>query len=230
MKHVIGLWLMVALLVPAGCASTKNRENTAQIPAEGKTLQAVGYGQFEDESRSSFSRNWQSVEQAAKLNAYRSLADQLYYEPLGEGKTVGSQVVAHEVYRVYFDTYLRQARAADYRAVKDNLKTTLQLKLTPRFYQCMSGDPVRARQCIQEDDKLAFTRLGYETATTKTVNLACGMIDCSDQFSVKGFSKSRNAADDLLLDIGLYDVEWTVNTGVRILLNYLIVNGLAYGW
>lgn len=230
MKKLIGLVLIAVLPMLLGCAGTKSRENDVAILEGGKILQASGYGQVDDRSRASFSQNWQSTQQSAKLNAYRGLADQLYYEPLGEGKTVGSQVVSHEVYRVYLDTYLRQARATDYRAVKDNLKTTLELKLTPRFYQCMKGDVARVRQCIEEDDKLAFTRLGYKTAKATTVNLACGTSDCSDQFSVQGFSKNPNDVDDFLLDVGLYDTEWTVNTGLRLLFNYLLINGFVNVW
>jgi hypothetical protein len=161
----------------------------------------------------------------AKLNAYRSLADQLYYESLGNNKTVGSQVVQSEVYRVYLDTYLRNAQAVDYLTVKNSLKATLQLKLTPRFYQCMSSDLVGARQCLQEDDKLAFTRIGYKTASVSSKNLACAQLDCSDQFFVKGFSKDRNVVDDAMLDAGFYDLEWTVNTGARTLFNYLLTYG-----
>lgn len=230
MKHLTGLALIAVLPMLLGCAGSKSRESDVTMVDGGKILQASGYGEVEDRARASFSQHWQSAGQASKLNAYRGLADQLYYEPLGEGKTVGSQVVSHEVYRVYLDTYLRQARATDYRAVQDNLKTTLELKLTPRFYQCMSGDVVRARQCIDEDDKLAFTRLGYKTATTTTVNLACATSDCSDQFSVQGFSKKPNAVDDFLLDAGLYDTQWTVNTGLRILLNYLLIYGFVNVW
>jgi len=230
MKHLTWLTPLVLIVTLIACGSRTNRENDPAVPAQAKTLQGNGYGQFTDKSHPNFSRNWQVTEQSAKLNAYRALADQLYYEPLGKHKTVGSQIVSHEAYRVYFDTYLRQARPTDYRTVKDHLSTTLQLKLTPRFYYCMSGDEARARQCIEEDDKLPVTRLGYKTATTKTVNLACGTDDCSDLFAVKGFSRQSNPLDDLLLDAGLYDTEWTANTGLRILLNHLLLNGTFYVW
>lgn len=212
-------------LVSVGCASKGGARGELAIPASGKVLQAHGYSRFDDSGRLGVNHRWLSAQQSAKLNAYRALAHQLYYEPLPGNKTVGSQIIADEIYRVYFDIYLRQARASDYRAVKDSLKTTLELKLTPRFYQCMGGDVVQANRCIQEDGKLTMTRLGYNAAETRTVNLACGTRDCSDQFYVKGFSKSRNAVDDVLLDAGFYDVEWTANMGLRILLNYLLING-----
>ncbi len=223
-----GNWLIIVFwltLVLTGCASNGAEQGAVAIPNDGKVLQAHGYSQFDDSGRLNVKQRWSSAQQSAKLNAYRSLAHQLYYESLPGNKTVGSQIIGDEVYRVYFDTYLRQARASDYRAVKDSLKTTVELKLTPRFYQCMGGDVVQANRCIQEEGKLPMTRLGYNAAETRTVNLACGTRDCSDQFYVKGFSNKRNAVDDVLLDYGFYDVEWTANMGLRILLNYLLING-----
>jgi hypothetical protein len=215
--------MMLATLMILGCAQVGSRDS---IAVTDKTLVASGYSQFADVGvLQKVNQRWLSAQQVAKLNAYRSLADQLYYESLGNNKTVGSQVVQSEVYRVYLDTYLRNAQAVDYLTVKNSLKATLQLKLTPRFYQCMSSDLVGARQCLQEDDKLAFTRIGYKTASVSSKNFACAQLDCSDQFFVKGFSKDRNVVDDAMLDAGFYDLEWTVNTGARTLFNYLLTYG-----
>jgi len=217
----------VLLIFVTGCASTGGSQSSQAGLFREKTLQANGYGQFEDSGRVNVNDRWLYAQQSAKLNAYRGLAHQLYYESLGENKTVGSQVVQHEVYRVYLDIYLRNARATDYRTINDSLKTTLALKLTPRFYQCMGGNIAQASQCIQQDGKLPITRLGYNAAETRTINLACGRGDCSDQFYVKGFSKKRGSVDRALLNTGLYDVQWTVNTGLRILFNYLLINGFV---
>lgn len=218
---VIGL-----MLILVGCASTSVHQATATPNAE-KVLSASGYSRFDDSARLSVSQRWLSAQQQAKLSAYRELAERLYYEPLAENKTVGSQVMLHEVYRVYLDTYLRAARASDYRTVKDSLKTTLQLKLTPRFYQCMAGNVAQVESCIQDDGKLPFSRLGFQPATIRSVNLACGASDCSDQFHVKGFSKRRSGLDNTLLDHGFYDVEWMANTGLRVLFNYLLIHGFT---
>ena len=226
MKHLISIFFGLLLVVAGwGCSSMNSRDSANAMPATSKTLVASGYSRLDNSGQLNVNNRWLSAQQVAKLNAYRGLADQLYYEPLGDNKTVGTQVIGHEVYRVYLDIYLRKAQAADYKTVQDSLKTTLKLELSPRFYQCMSGDAVQASQCIQEDDKLAFSRLGYKTATTTTANLACGAIDCSDQFVVSGFSKERNQVDGFLLDVGLYDTEWIVNTGARTFFNYLLING-----
>lgn len=220
-RYPLFILALLAAVSLAGCAALNWRDE----PVTSKTLEADGYSRFDDSGRLSVNNRWLSAQQVAKLNAYRGLADQLYYEPLGENKTIGSQVISHEVYRVYLDIYLRSAQATDYRTVQDSLKTTLKLTLTPRFYQCMSGGTVQAKQCIQEDDKLAYSRLGYKTAYTTSANLACGTIDCSDQISVSGFSKDRNPVDGFLLNAGLYDMEWIANTGARTLFNRMLING-----
>lgn len=217
--------ISILLLAVAASCSTGGQPR-AERPSQTKTLQAVGFSRFDETGRLQVHNRWLSAQQVAKLNAYRSLADQIYLETLGGGKTVGTQVVSHEAYRVYVDVYLREARASDYRTVKDTLKTTLELTLTPRFYDCMAGDVAKVDACLREDGKVPFTRLGYKTATTTSANLGCANRDCSDLYSVKGFSNDRNLVDDLLLDAGLYDAEWTINTGARALFNYMLINGL----
>lgn len=225
MKRLLIFALMAIGLT--GCASMNSHDSAVTAP---KSLEATGYSRFDDSGKLNVNHRWLSAQQVSKLNAYRGLADQLYYEPLGNNKTVGSQVMSHEVYRVYLDVYLRSAKATDYRTVKDSLKTTLKLTLTPEFYQCMRGSVSQASQCLHEDDKMAFSRLGYKTATTTTANLACSNLDCSDQFAVDGFSKDRNMVDDLFLDAGLYDTEWMVNTGARTFFNYLLINSFVNGF
>jgi Protein of unknown function, DUF400. len=224
MKRKIQIFMiawMVALMV--GCSSLPVRDSGQA----GKSLEATGYARFDDSGKLAVNHRWLSAQQVAKLNAYRGLADQLYYEPLGNGKTVGSQVISHEVYRVYLDVYLRSAHATDYQTVKDSLKATLKLPLSPKFYTCMEADIVQAKQCIQEQDKLAFTRLGYKTALTTSANIACGTVDCSDQLAVAGFANNRNPVDGFLLNVGLYDSEWIVNTGARVIFNQLLLSGFV---
>ncbi|MGR8930723.1 MAG: hypothetical protein ACU836_08790 [Gammaproteobacteria bacterium] len=220
---LIGLCLISAL---SACTVNGVKQAAQPFSLREKILRVDGYSQFDNSGQLTVNHRWLSAQHLAKLNAYRSLAEQLYFEPLGPNKTVGSQVISNEIYRTYLDIYLRGARATDYRVFSDRLKTSLELKLTPRFYQCMGSDATQTNQCIQEDGKLTLTRLGYRPATIRSVNLACGASDCSDQFYVKGFSKRQGPIDDVLLDNGFYDMEWTVNTGLRILLNYLLTYGL----
>ncbi|TPQ25409.1 hypothetical protein [Methylomonas koyamae] len=218
--RIIGL---AACLGLAACTSLsgKNAESVQQT----KTLRASGFSSFDNSGRLSVNQRWLQAQQAAKLEAFRGLADQLYREPLDNGDTVGAKVMRDETYRVYLDTYLRGAAASDYRTVKDNLKATLELQLSPRFYRCMSGGAGNVNQCLQEENKVPFTRLGYKEATVTSANLACGVRDCNDLYYVSGFSKQPNLLDDVLLDAGFYDAQGIVNTGARGFLQYFLFNG-----
>ena len=232
MKRAL-LWILfgLAICLSAGCSSLGGKTGSAAAePVTSKTLRATGYSRFEDGGNISVNQRWLMAQQAAKLEAYRGLADQLYKETLDGQKTVGSQVMSDEAYRVYLDTFLREARSVDYRTVKDTLRTTMELSLTPRFYRCMSGDAAIVNQCLQEDNKLAVTRLGYKPATMASANLACGARDCSDQFYVQGYSKDRNMVDNVLLDGGLYDAEWSVHTGASLFVRLFMFQELVHGF
>lgn len=220
MKHMIIRTMLLGWgLILMGCASPAKQ---AFIEAHEKVLVAEGYGRFNDALQ--FKQRWLTTQQIAKLNAYRGLADQLYDEPLADHTTIGSKVISHEAYRIYLDAFLREARASDYRTVKDSLKVSMTLTLTPKFYQCMSGDQLQIQRCLREDQKMDFSRLGYRPATKTTVNLACAQRDCGDQFHVKGFSLQTNPVNDTLLDAGLYDRQWMVNTSARLLFNHLLID------
>ncbi len=221
-RTLFGIVFLSSCYWLSGCAVTAENQSVFS----NKQLVASGYGSFDNSDGLKVNHRWLSAQQVAKLNAYRGLADQLYYEPVGENKTVGSQVVGHEAYRVYLDTYLRGAKSTDYRTIQNSLKTTMNLTLTSRFYQCMGGSVAQVNQCLREDNKLGITRLGYKQAVTTSANLACGTRDCSDQFYVQGFSNDRHPVDDGLLNAGLYDAEWIVNTGARTFFNYFLMDGL----
>ena len=227
MKHTPLFAALVLIALEMGCSATVS-QNAAKLPPADKLLVASGYGRFDDSGQIAVNQRWWSAQQAAKLDAYRDLAEQLYQQPLDDKRTVGSQVVKDEQFRLYVDSYLRQARATDYRTVKDVLKTRLELSLTSRFYQCLnSSEQVAA--CLQQDNKMAFTRLGTKTATTNSANLACAQRDCSDQLYVSGFSNDRNQLDKVLLDAGLYDSEWFVNTGGDVMGRYFLLQGIFNG-
>jgi outer membrane protein FlgP len=222
MRINTGLILAIALL--AGCSAHAPRPETAAVD---KQLTGTGFSHYVDQTPPG--KRWQLTAQAAKLEAYRNLSNQLYAEPLDAQRTVGSQVVADERYREYVDVYLRQAMASDYRNAGDVLKVQMTLTLKPVFYQCMRGDVAQIGLCLQQQNKLPLTRLGYRQAAVSSVNLACVQKDCSDQISVQGFGQPRNPVDNALLNAGLYDSEWFVNTGGDVMGRYFLLQGILDG-
>lgn len=226
------LLLIAAVFLPnllSGCASSGGNKVNAET-ASIKVLRADGFSRFNEANQPGANRDWRMTQQAAKLDAYRNLASQLYTEQLDGNKTVGAQVMNNEAYRVYLDIYLREARAVDYRTAGNTLKTTLELDLKKRFYRCMSGDTATVNQCLQQAHKSTVTRLGVNTAKINTVNMACAAMDCGDQFYTQGFSKDRNPVDNVLLDAGLYDLEWDAHTGASLFARLFFFKELINGF
>lgn len=192
-----------------------------------KVITATGQGVLTQAAGLSEQQIKLKAEQDAKMRAYRSLASVLYYEKLNGSKTVASLVMRDESYRVYVDLFLREAKFGDSRILGKKLLTQLDLSLTDRFYRCMNATVEGVRRCLLEDNKMQFTRLGYNSSEVKTVNLACGTADCSDLFHVGGFNRQKSAFDRGLLNAGLYDSEWIVSASGRLLANFLLIQGLT---
>ena len=131
-------------------------------------------------------------------------------------------MIKDEPFRVYVDLFLREAKVVESRHLADQQKVLLRLYLSPRFYHCISSTVERVSQCLQEDNKTPFTRIGYQQAPVSTVNLACS--DCEAQLSVSGFSKEKHGVDGFLLDAGLYDTEWAVNMATKAMLRYFFIS------
>ncbi|WP_305907360.1 hypothetical protein Q9L42_016320 [Methylomarinum sp. Ch1-1] len=219
------LFFSLAAMMLTACAGSGARISE-QAQETTKVMTASGQGRFIEDASLTREQTRLAAEQAAKMDAYRELASLLYREDLGDGGTVGAQVMRDESYRVYFDTYLREAKVLSSQTLGKVVHVDLTLALTERFYHCMAGETRRVRQCLLQDDKIPFTRIGYRSAEIKTVNLGCGSVDCSGLLHVNGFADGKNAFDRGLLNAGLYDSEWTLNTAGRLFINYIFLNSI----
>lgn len=207
-----------------GCASLIANK-TIQAEAE-PLLEASGQAALPTSSHLTPKQQQLSAEQAAKMQAYRRLAAQLYQHTLtarGHSAKVGERVVQHEDYRLYVDLYLREARVAETYVAGSRVFVKLQLPVGQRFDTCMQADLGVVAQCLRQDQKMSFTRLGYAGAETKIVNLSCLQPDCSDQLHTAGYGKTNHPLDKALLDAGLYDTEWMANMAGRLFINSLIL-------
>lgn len=219
------LLVSVVGLALSACSAPLHQSSTT-LPIE-KQLVGSGFARYTEESQAT--KRWLQTQQQAKLDAYRDLAEQVYRVVLKDGRTVGHQVVADERYRQYVDIYLRQAKASEYRNARDVLKAQMTLTLTPRFFQCLQGDVSEVSLCLLEQNKSIVTRIGQRTATSGSINLACAQADCSDRLAVGGFDGKRNPVDAALLEAGLYDSEWFVNTGGDVMGRYFLLQGILNG-
>ncbi|MCF6252546.1 MAG: hypothetical protein L3J75_14970 [Methylococcaceae bacterium] len=216
--------LTVILILLVGCGSVSTKVVESSTPENIKTLLASGYSQLRKRTQMTQGQNTFATEQSAKLNAYRELAKQVYTEKLDNGLVVADQVLKDEAYRIFLDLFLREAQVVESKTIADQKKIALALGLTPRFYQCFSGTVAVVSQCLQEDNKIPFTRIGYQHAALSRVNLSCAASGCIAPLSVSGFSKEKDAVDNVLLDYGLYDTEWTANIALKTLLRYFVLS------
>lgn len=220
--------LAVILTLVNACSTVPDISLGTNAPVQPKMLVATGYSQLRYIPQLTEEQNRLAIEQSAKIEAYRNLAKQLYVEKLSDDLSVANQVIKDEIYRVYLELFMREARVVESTKIADQKRVQLQLALTPRFYQCFSTSIEIVTACLQQDNKIPFTRIGYQPAAFSTINLACATASCADQLSVGGFSNEKHGLDNALLNLGLYDTEWTVNMGAKVMLRYLYLTGFVF--
>jgi len=123
-----------------------------------KTLSATGYGTVEKSDRYSRPQIKLMAMRAAKMDAYRSLAEQLNGIQLHGQTTVGNMEVNRDNYQVNLNAFLRGARVirtsaigSDMYAGDDTFETVVELDLTPRLYECLNGPSALMNQCLQQN-------------------------------------------------------------------------------
>lgn len=221
-KVILRLFFLLAVMVLSSCSSLGLKASNKHVT--NRVLQAYGYSQISNNPQLTEIQNRFSTEQAAKINAYRLLAEKVFNEKLVGNLQVADQIIKHESYRIYLDVFLREAKVIGYSSIVDQKRVSLELSLTPRFYQCFSTTIEVVSKCLNEDGKIPFTRVGYQQVPVSTVNMACASSDCFGELSVSGFSREKNIVDQTLLNFGLYDTEWTVNMALKAWLRYYFLS------
>lgn len=132
-------------------------ENEYAFPQPVKKLTATGYGTAEKSDSYSRSQIKLMSMRSSKLDAYRSLSEQLYGLRLTGVTTVENMIITHDSYKSFVDAYLRGAKVlrtvainTDKYAGDDTFETVVEIELTPRFYECMNGSPEIANACLQQ--------------------------------------------------------------------------------
>ncbi|WP_198243130.1 hypothetical protein [methane-oxidizing endosymbiont of Gigantopelta aegis] len=210
---LLGL-LLVMFVLPACTGMNKQAQSDVILTASSQAqIQSVA-------GLTALQRRYKA-EQTAAIDAYRQLAALLFQQTLPDGARVGEKVVQDESFRFYVDNYLREAKVQRMHD-KHFARVNLHLTLADRFRQCMEN-PLTVQHCLSEDNKLLFSRIGYRQATKKSVNLNCMSADCRGQFSIAGFSREKHVVDRALLQAGLYDSEWLLNTSAKIAMRYFLL-------
>ena len=161
-----------------------------------KTISAIGYGTVEKSDRYSRSQIKLLAMRASKMDAYRSLAEQLNGIQLRGHTAVENMEVTSDSYQIYLNAYLRGARVkrtsaigSDPYAGDDTFETVVELDLTPRFYECMTGSSELVNQCLQQNQEIPAPSFDPKPATVSSINPGCNAMDCYSYPATKGFSR-----------------------------------------
>ena len=200
--------LAISLLATA-CTTAKAPPASSFEFMPHKTISAIGYGTVEKSDRYSRSQIKLMAMRASKMDAYRSLAEQLNGIQLRGDTAVENMEVNHDSYQIYLNAYLRGARVkrttpigSDTYAGDDAFETVVELDLTPRFYECMNGPSELVNQCLQQNPESPApsfdpkpSAVSNESLTPSfdpkpyTVSSGCNAIDCYSYPNTKGFSQ-----------------------------------------
>lgn len=178
-----------------------------EFSPEAKQLTATGYGTAEKSDKYSLSQIKLMAMRSSKLDAYRSLSEQVYGVRLSGVTTVENMIITHDSYKSYVDAYLRGAKVLrtvainhDKYAGDDTFETVVAIELTPRFYECMNGSPAAVSQCMQmpvppKDQPELLTPLSSATPTVQVASVMnstpahCNSMDCYGYPLTSGFNR-----------------------------------------
>lgn len=181
------------------CATTQAPQQQPVAYQSTKTITATGYGTVEKSDRYSRSQIKLMAMRASKMDAYRSLAEQLTGIQVRGQTSVSDMQVGQDSYQVYLNAYVRGARikrtsviGSDPYAGDDTFETVVELDLTPRFYECMSGSKDLVNQCLQQTQEAPVPAPAADhsaPATVSSIKPGCNTVDCYGYPNTKGFSR-----------------------------------------
>ncbi len=182
------------IVLMTACSTAKAPPPPVFLPY--KTLSAIGYGTVEKSDKYSRPQIKLMAMRASKMDAYRSLAEQLNGIQLRGETTVEDMEVSHDSYQVYLNAYVRGARVkrtsaigSDIYAGDDTFETVVELDLTPRFYECINGSSELINQCLQQTPGIPAPTIDPNPPAISSINTGCNTVDCYNYPNTKGFNR-----------------------------------------
>jgi hypothetical protein len=165
MKLVAVLALAAASLLSA-CGMPLARQASAPHPVI-VTLNATGYGAVNTAAcngecdRVSPAQRKLLAMRAARLDAYRSMAEQVYGLRVEGGSTVGSLALKDDSFKVYIDAFIRGARVTNVAQREDgSFETTVEMEFDTNAAQSPAHVPAMAAHAAQAVAKNARSMVG----------------------------------------------------------------------
>jgi len=151
-KFTCSVFVIGTLALLSACVAVPN---TTAVPAsfQAYKILAVGYGAMGGGS-STYTVGQQKLMamRAARIDAYRNLAEQVYGFRIWGNTAVSAFSTQNDNVRTYIDSFIRGARVVNMTPIADgNFEATVELELTPAFLSCVSnaqtcGIPVGAQR------------------------------------------------------------------------------------
>ena len=137
MKRVKSIWLVLGLLALTGCKSinlsalTPPLKDTSPVSAmveKRETLTATGYAVVSVQNHRNPAQQRLLAIRASKLDAFRSLTEQVYGQQMDANSTVADMVVTTDTFRTKVEGVIYGARLVSITPVgEDTYETTLSL-------------------------------------------------------------------------------------------------------
>lgn len=174
--HQTALSPLVATPIKHG--QEASTQTTASAPARRK-FSATGYGSPSAFGRYTISQRRLLAIRAAKVDAFRAMAEQVHGFRISANTAVADFVTQSDSVRVWIDAFIRGARVANVRNVSDgNYEVTLELDIPPNFKDCVQNQSC-AMPATRPAPMPAPTAAATSTSGTSTSAVAASK-SCKD--------------------------------------------------
>jgi hypothetical protein len=168
MKKSFWIIPLFGLLSACGTAPVEREKTTASAdvapavpvstPYKVVKLTAIGYGNMGAYDGYTPGQRRLMAMRAAKLDAYRALAEQVHGVRVTGNSTVAAMVSQNDSFRVHVDAYVRGARVASVTPMaEENYETILELELGSEFFEYFNRRPAPLGQAVLRSPAATLT-------------------------------------------------------------------------
>ncbi len=182
--------LLFAVITLISCSP----HNVVKVNKPAKTLVALGYGTADIYKTYSAEQRRLISMRASKMDAYRNLAEQIHGIQIHGRTTVSDMIVEDDNYKLYVDAFLKGAKVKSITAINaDTYETTLEIILTPKFFNCLSHDKTVSESCITNPQGANQRYNSQSKMNTASITpYSCSSIDCYKHPDISGFYSQEN--------------------------------------